>query len=201
MQEEIGLETDINGFASVAAVDLDGDSDSSPTEAETASQRTEGKICHLGTILERRKEPAGETLQDGAMKLLMIYATRFGFTPEVKTLPEMPDAEPGAYENVLTGFIHVEPSDTEQEGKILTKLVKNLKWLAGKNATHHIVLHSFSHLAEEKADPAYAKQLLDRAQKRLETAGYQVHQTPFGYFLALDLQAPGTPLARVFKNF
>lgn len=156
--------------------------------------------CRVAAKLEYRTDPGEETLQDGIMKLLMIYATRFGFTPEVKTLPEMPDAEPGAYENVLTGFIHVEPSDSEREGKVLTKLVKNLKWLAGKNATRHIVLHSFSHLAEEKADPPYARQLLDRAQERLETAGYQVHQTPFGYFLALDLQAPGTPLARVFKD-
>ncbi|MEA2086795.1 MAG: threonyl-tRNA synthetase editing domain-containing protein, partial [Candidatus Caldatribacteriota bacterium] len=39
------------------------------------------------------------------------------------------------------------------------------------------------------------------AEKRLENAGYKTRQTPFGYFLDLDLKAPGKSLARVFKEF
>jgi len=31
-------------------------------------------------------------------------------------------------------------------------------------------------------------------------AGYKVNQTPFGYFLDLQVDAPGHSLARVFKN-
>jgi len=59
-----------------------------------------------------------------------------------------------------------------------TKLVKNAKWLARKWGTTRIVLHSFTHLGEQKADPEDAKRLIDRVQKRLETAGYTVVRPP-----------------------
>jgi hypothetical protein len=62
-------------------------------------------------------------------------------------------------------------------------------------------LHSFTHLGEEKAEADKARALLDRAQKRLENAGYSVIQTPYGYFLDLAIKAPGHPLARVYKEF
>jgi DNA-binding ferritin-like protein len=61
--------------------------------------------------------------------------------------------------------------------------------------------HSFSHLAEEKADPAQAKALFDRAQERLIKAGYEAVQTPYGYFNELEIKAPGHPLARIYKGF
>lgn len=51
------------------------------------------------------------------------------------------------------------------------------------------MLHSFSHLAETKADADFTRELLARASQRLTKAGYDVWQTPFGYFL--DLQVPG----------
>lgn len=53
------------------------------------------------------------------------------------------------------------------------------------------VLHSFAHLSESKADPEFTKALFDRVEERMSNAGYVVHQTPFGYFLDLRLEAPG----------
>ena len=64
-----------------------------------------------------------------------------------------------------------------------------------------MILHSFSHLAEEKAEPLLAKALLDRAQTRLQDADYETFQTPYGYFNDLELKAPGQPLARIYKEF
>ncbi len=64
-----------------------------------------------------------------------------------------------------------------------------------------VILHSFTHLGEEKADPDKAQALLGRVQKRLENADYSVVQTPYGYFLDLSIEAPGHPLARVYKEF
>jgi len=80
-------------------------------------------------------------------------------------------------------------------------LDKNTKWLARKWKTKKIILHSFSHLAEEKADPGLAKALLDRAAQRIQNAGYETFQTPYGYFNNLELRAPGHPLARLYKSF
>ena len=136
------------------------------------------------------------------MKLLMIYAKRFAYHPAVKSVEEAPDVEEdGQAENAIVGFIHVEQEDVERGAKVTTRLIKNLKWLAGKNGTRSIVLHSFAHLSESKAPPEFVATLLDQAQKRLEDAGYDVSQTPLGYFLDLELFAPGFSLARVFQSF
>ena len=136
------------------------------------------------------------------MKLLMIYMNRFSYNPTIKTIESMPDFNDGKeYENVQTAFIQVEKEDEEKESEVKKKLLKNLKWIAGKNETKHIILHSFAHLSESKADPEFSKALFDNIDERLTNSGFTVEQTPFGYFLDLNVQAPGFSLARVFKEF
>lgn len=136
------------------------------------------------------------------MKLLMLYTERFAYRPAHKTLEEEPDcSEPGEINDAVIGMIHAEAADEQDAGKTATKLVKNLKWGARKNGTTKIVLHSFSHLAETKASPDFTREILNRAEERLLGAGYEVWKTPFGYFLDLDLQAPGRSAARIFTSF
>lgn len=136
------------------------------------------------------------------MKLLMIYTDRFAYRPAQKSLDDQPDRdEPAEISNAVIGLVHAEAIDEDDPAKVEKKLIKNLKWGARKNDTQAIVLHSFSHLAETKADPVFARALLDRSAERLKNAGYAVHQTPFGYFLDLDLQAPGKSTARIFVSF
>jgi hypothetical protein len=135
------------------------------------------------------------------MRLLFWYCERFGWKPSLKTLDQAPEAVPMTLEQTVVAFIHVEPPDVVEGNPVETKLVKNAKWLARKWGTTRIVLHSFTHLGEQKADPEDAKRLIDRVQKRLETAGYTVVQTPYGYFNDLSMDAPGHPLARIYKEF
>ena len=136
------------------------------------------------------------------MKLLMIYADKFAYRTSIKTLESSSTRdEENTIENALLGFIHVEPKDEENLSSIETKLVKNLKWAARKNETNIIVLHSFAHLSESKADPEVTRRLMDSTEARLINAGYVTYQTPFGYFLDLDIKAPGHSFARLFKEF
>jgi hypothetical protein len=136
------------------------------------------------------------------MKLLMLYTDRFAYRPAHKTLADQPDCdEPGEISDTVVGMIHAEAADEENAAGVEKKLVKNLKWGARKNDTQRIVLHTFSHLAETKASAEFTRALLDRAAERLRGAGYEVRQTPFGYFLDLDLQAPGRSTARIFTSF
>ena len=136
------------------------------------------------------------------MKLLMIFTDRFGYQPRLKTLPSEPDQEEGLeLQDALVGFIHLEESDERSLSNIVTKLAKNLKWAARKNETNRVVLHSFAHLAQSKASPDFAKTVLSDTEQRLIDAGYDAQQTPFGYFLDLELSAPGRPSARIFKSF
>jgi len=136
------------------------------------------------------------------MKLLMIYTDRFAWRIGERGLESAGESGKGRrMEGVLVGLIHAEAQDEEDPGRTETRLVKNLKWGARKNETERIVLHSFSHLAESKASPEFTRDLLDRAEARLLAAGYEACQTPFGYFLDLDLTAPGRSTARIFASF
>ncbi len=136
------------------------------------------------------------------MKLLMLYTDRFAYNPAIKTVDVEPDCqEPGEITATVVGLIHAEGFDEDNAAGVEKKLVKNLKWGARKNDTQRIVLHTFSHLAETKASAEFTKALLERAAERLRGSGYEIWQTPFGYFLDLDLQAPGRSTARIFTSF
>jgi len=135
------------------------------------------------------------------MRILFWYCDRFDWNPVMKTLAQAPDAGPAENIDSVVAFIHVEPGDTAEGSSAETKLVKNAKWLARKWKTKHIILHSFSHLGEDKADPDMSRALLERAGVRLADSGYKVQQTPYGYFNDLVIEAPGHPLARIYKAF
>lgn len=136
------------------------------------------------------------------MKLLMVYTDNFAYKTTTKTLDEFPDIDRNvSVEKFLIGFIHAEEKDEENLQRTVTKLIKNLKWAAKKNNTQKIILHSFAHLSESKATSKITKEIFDNAEQRLLNSGYQVQQTPFGYFLNLRVDAPGYSLARIFKSF
>lgn len=136
------------------------------------------------------------------MKLLMIYCTDFSFNPTIQTLEEFSEVKEGdCFKDTLVAFIHAEARDEENTVGVERKLIKNLKWAAKKNNTNSVLLHSFAHLAETKADPHFTKELFDRAEARMKKSDYECYQTPFGYFLDFGIQAPGVSQARIFKGF
>jgi hypothetical protein len=101
----------------------------------------------------------------------------------------------------IVAFIQVEAEDEEKDlPSREKKLVNHLKWTARKNNTPTILLHSFAHLSESKASIDYTKALFDLAEKRLTNGGYSTGQTPFGYFLDLNINAPGFSLARIWAT-
>ncbi len=131
----------------------------------------------------------------------MIYMDNFSYKPTIKTIETMQDfTEEVSFEKVQAAFIQVEEKDVDNESSVKKKLLKNLKWIAGKNGTKHIILHSFAHLSESKAEPEFTKAIFDNIEERLTNSGFKVEQTPFGYFLDLKVDAPGFSLARVFKD-
>lgn len=134
------------------------------------------------------------------MKLLLWYTEKFAYTPTMKTLDDVAESTKGqSYHEALVAFIHAEEQDAENETSVEKKLVKMLKWAAKKNDTNFVVLHSFAHLSESKADTAFTMELFNRVEQRMQNAQYKTAQTPFGYFLDLDMKAPGKPSARIFK--
>jgi len=122
-----------------------------------------------------------------------MFVEKFGYKPAQKNLETAEDVNEGAiFKDSVLAFIQVEATDEEYDVQSREKkLVNHLKWAARKNNCNSIVLHSFAHLAESKASVEFTRALFDLAEKRLKNAGFTTAQTPFGYFLDLEIKAPG----------
>nr|WP_319509785.1 threonyl-tRNA synthetase editing domain-containing protein [uncultured Draconibacterium sp.] len=136
------------------------------------------------------------------MKVLVMYIDEFSYQPARKNLDEVEDITEGAaFSDSILAFIQVEESDEEKDVKSQEKkLVNHLKWTARKNNCKSVILHSFAHLSESKASVDFTKELFDLAEKRLQNADFTTAQTPFGYFLDLNIKAPGFSLARIWAT-
>ena len=136
------------------------------------------------------------------MKVLVMYVDEFEYQPQIKNLDTAEEITEGAsFKNSILAFIQVEESDEEKDVKSREKkMVNHLKWTARKNNCTSIILHSFAHLSESKASIKFTKELFDLAEKRLQNAEFQTAQTPFGYFLDLNIKAPGYSLARIWAS-
>ncbi|WP_321374790.1 threonyl-tRNA synthetase editing domain-containing protein [uncultured Draconibacterium sp.] len=136
------------------------------------------------------------------MKVLVMYVDEFSYKPAQKNLNEVSDISEGAtFSDSILAFIQVEESDEEKDVKSREKkLVNHLKWTARKNNCKSVILHSFAHLSESKASVGFTKALFDQAEVRLQNADFVTAQTPFGYFLDLEIKAPGFSLARIWAT-
>lgn len=137
------------------------------------------------------------------MKLLCFQAKRFRWKTHSKTLPEVSDLdiEKEVAETVVA-FIHAEVSDADEAraAAVLRQSLKHIKWLANKRTLKNIVLHSFTHLGGDTAQPARAEGFISTLAERLRENGYRVWTTPFGYFCEWDISVYGESLAKVWKE-
>ncbi len=135
------------------------------------------------------------------MKVLIFYAPLFWFRTYEKVLDGVPDQDvEKSTENAVVVFYHAEAEDVDKKSNVLTKLVKNIKWLAGKFKTKNVVLHSFNHLSLSKAPPDFTGKLIEDAKNRLTNADFIVSETPFGYLNEWKIHVAGDSLAKVFKK-
>jgi hypothetical protein len=135
------------------------------------------------------------------MKVILFYAPSFWFKTYEKVLENVPEQEVEREAvNTVVVFYQAEAGDPEKENKVLSKLVKNIKWLAGKFKTSSVVLHSFGHLSLSKAAPDFTAGLIENAKDRLARSGFTVIETPFGYLKEWKIHVAGDSLAKVFKE-
>jgi len=135
------------------------------------------------------------------MKLLMFYAPAFWFRTYQRVLDDVPEQEiERKIENAVVIFYHAEEEDTERRDSVRKKFIKNIKWLAGKFGTKNVVMHSFNHLSRSKAPPEFTSELVSEVRERLETSGFSITETPFGYLNEWKIHVAGESLAKVFKD-
>jgi transcriptional regulator of aromatic amino acid metabolism len=137
------------------------------------------------------------------MRLLCFQAKHFRWKTHSKTLPEVPDldAEDEIADTVVI-FVQAEASDIVEQhlNSIRRKAVKHIKWLANKRELKNVVLHSFTHLGGDTAEPGFAQPLIQSIADRLNQSGYHVQITPFGYFCEWDISVYGESVAKVWKE-
>jgi hypothetical protein len=137
------------------------------------------------------------------LRLLCFQTRRFAWKPFERTLPDAAEHEEAVeVRGAVVAFVHVETADTqaEREASVFRQTLKHLKWLANKRALRTVVLHSFTHLGGDSAEPAAAHDFLVRLADRLRETGYTCHITPFGWFNEWDLSVHGESLAKVWKQ-
>src|SRR3989338_268209 len=117
------------------------------------------------------------------MKLLMFYAKEFWYKPYVG-LTDMEKSD--NITNAIVAFVHVEEEDNGREEKVVSKAVGNLKWLANKNKTDKIVLHSFAHLSNSKSDPDTANDIIQKISEKLKR-NLTTYIVPFGQFYEFSI--------------
>jgi hypothetical protein len=135
------------------------------------------------------------------MKLLTFQAKRFWWRSYSKTLDDVEDVavEQEVFDAVVA-FYQVEAVDAANRASVFRQALKHLKWLANKREMRTIVLHSFTHLGGENAEPDFARALIEELAARLRETGYEIWITPFGYFNEWDLSVYGESLAKVWKQ-
>ena len=136
------------------------------------------------------------------MKLLLFYVHDFWMKPHSKNLEGAVDCRDElSAEGAVLALVHAEPADDERRGKVATKMVKNIKWVAGKFASKRVVLHYFAHLGRESADAELARELVETVAERLRGVDYDVTVTPYGYFTEFMLHVAGESMGKVFVEF
>ncbi len=135
------------------------------------------------------------------MKLLTFQAKRFWWRSYSKTLEDVEDvAVEQEVLDAVVAFYQVEAADADNRASVFRQALKHLKWLANKRELHTIVLHSFTHLGGDNAEPDFARALIEELAARLHETGYEIWITPFGYFNEWDLSVYGESLAKVWKQ-
>ena len=135
------------------------------------------------------------------MKGLLFLAQRFSFQPFAAVLAEAGPPPPSQeVADAVVAFIHCEEADVARRAAVLTRMLKQVKWLAGKREFRRVVLHSFTHLSTSKAPAEFAAAWLEELAGRLRRGGYEVALTPFGYTCSWELAVYGETLAKVFVD-
>lgn len=137
------------------------------------------------------------------MRLLTFQAKRFAWRPYARTLAQAAEADaPHAVADAVVAFIQVERADIAgpRAASACRQALKHLKWLANKRGLRTVVLHSFTHLGGDAAEPAQARERLEDLAERLRVGDYTVHITPFGWVHEWDLHVFGESLAKVWKQ-
>jgi len=137
------------------------------------------------------------------MKVLFLHVDYITFKPlkkALKSAPELSEKEKKEQKikDALAVLISVEKSDSNIN-KTVSKLVENVKDVAGKVNAKNIVLYPYAHLSSNLASPEIAIKVLEEAEKELKK-DFNLSRAPFGYYKEFELKVKGHPLSELSRE-
>src|SRR6187401_1728266 len=137
------------------------------------------------------------------MRLLSFLAARFAFSPHAATLANASEPPPASSVNdAVVVFVHAEKRDEDPERRksVLDHARKHVEWMARKKDAKNVVLHSFAHLGGDSSSPEFGDGFLIELGQKLESRGFSVTRTPFGWTNAWEMSVHGEGFAKVWKE-
>jgi hypothetical protein len=133
------------------------------------------------------------------MRGMFVYRDHhYWYQPFSKILEQAEDASGEEKVPEAAIFVHAEAEDEQRRSNVLTKALKNIRWLANKRGLKNIVLHP-SPTSQAAWPREFAHDFLEEVAERLRQTGYNVWLPPFGY-VSGKLSVYGESLAKVFKE-
>ncbi|HET6399377.1 MAG TPA: threonine--tRNA ligase [Candidatus Thermoplasmatota archaeon] len=118
----------------------------------------------------------------------------------LKAAPEITDAEKaGRMEECLCAFVSVEKADEAGLQSAVRKAAAEIVKVAEQVKTNRVMLYPYAHLSNSLASPAVALQALP-ALKAALPEGFEVQQSPFGWYKAFSIKCKGHPLSELSRH-
>ncbi|MFX0072027.1 MAG: threonyl-tRNA synthetase editing domain-containing protein [Candidatus Hermodarchaeota archaeon] len=137
------------------------------------------------------------------MRFLSFHCEHFGYKTtkrsRSKVFEELTEEnKEQVIENALLLLISIEKQD-ETSSFVIDKSIKEIEKITNQLKVSNIVLLSFAHLFGELSSPEFGLESLKTLSIKLETRGFKVIRSPFGWFNELDIKAKGHPLSRISR--
>ncbi|WEL17317.1 Threonyl-tRNA synthetase [Halorhabdus sp. SVX81] len=139
------------------------------------------------------------------MKLLFVHSDHLEFETTDKAGPDgLAETEgvpmEGRMEDCVTVFITVESDDEADLDGVVENALTELEDVAGQLNTNDVVLYPYAHLSEDLAGPDAAKEVMQRLEAEMESAGYEILRAPFGWYKAFEVSCKGHPLSELSRH-
>lgn len=135
------------------------------------------------------------------MKILAVHADYINFEAKKQAVKAAEKIEKAREEikECLVIFMAVEKQDEKDIGKILEKLIAEVRKIAQQVKADNLVLYPYAHLSSSLASPKTAMQVLLDAKEILKK-DFTVKHAPFGWYKAFEISCKGHPLSELSRH-
>lgn len=138
------------------------------------------------------------------MRLLLLHCEYFEYAVReqaVKNPEKLDDAsKEGRFENILVAFCTIEKEDEQNPNEVIEKSAESIAEVADSVRTSRVLVYPYAHLSSSLASRDTAISTLEGLTTKLRERGYEIHQSPFGYYKSFNLRCLGHPLSELSRT-